>query len=274
MWLQHRRYTGEYVCPFDGVDISAGMWRKHWLPRDRWPAVDPRFERRKYLLPEGMAKFHGLGPYGAPVWELSQRLEGFVPDVRRGPDGYLIHDVTEGAIAPPCDADFIEHVSRYLIHRQRLPAGDGASFDDLCEMIQMNAPDAPDLERYRNLIDDQPKVPVDGRMAPHEWIRTATGFLKTDAVDHCRDHFFPGCQDIAWDVAGVSEEWGIDPNVLCERIGGARLRERVAFFRIAYLAFRLGMAELGKQTEDSSRFEELAEHYRMRLNISQCDACT
>ena len=265
MWRQHRRYVGEYVPPFDGIDISAGMWRKHWLPRSRWPAVDPRYERRKYLLPDGMAKFHGLGLYGAPAWDLSQQLEGFVPHVRQGPDGYLIHDVVDEVIAPDCDREFIEHVSRYLCHRKQLPAGEGAGFDEICEMIRMNVPDAPDLERFRSLIEDQPKVPVDGRMAPHEWIRTQNGFLKTDAVDHCRDHFYPGCQDIAWDIAGVSEEWEIDPELLCHRVGGERLQERVAFYRVAYLALRLGLAELGRQTEDGPLFEKQAKHHRIRL---------
>ncbi len=51
-------------------------------------------------------------------------------------------------------------------------------------------------------------------MLPHEWIRTASGFLKTDAVDHQDDLFFPGCQDIAWDIAGAIVEFGIPREAL------------------------------------------------------------
>jgi hypothetical protein len=266
MWGRHRRYVSEYVPPFDGTDISAGKWREKWLPEDRWPAVNPQFERRKYLLDGGMAKFHGFGSYGAPAMELSEALKGFVPAVKKGPGGYLIHDVVGGRIAPECDRGFLDHVLRYLRYRGSLGTGDGVSFDELIGMIRMNVPDAPDLERFRALIEDQPKVPVDGRMLPHEWIRTSDGYLKTDAVDHCRDHFFPGYQDIAWDLAGFSEEYGVDAECLCEKYGGAHIRERVAFYRIAYLAFRLGCAELGRQGPDRKRFDHLATRYRGRTN--------
>jgi hypothetical protein len=241
------------------------MWRQRWLPANRWPAVDPRYERRKYLLPDGLAKFHGLGSYGAPALELSEALGPFVPEVRRGPDGYLIHEVVDGSIGPECDRALLDHVARYLRHRAALGTGSGASFDELCSMIRMNVPDAPDLEHFRPVIEDQPKVPVDGRMLPHEWIRTANGFVKTDAVDHCRDHFFPGYQDIAWDIAGFAEEYGIDPGCVTERVGGAHIAERVAFYRVAYLAFRVGCAELGRQTQDASRFDRLKALYVSRL---------
>ena len=50
-------------------------------------------------------------------------------------------------------------------------------------------------------------VAIDGRMLPHEWLETRMAIVKADALDHHDDHFFPGCQDIAWDIAGASVEW-------------------------------------------------------------------
>ena len=46
------------------------------------------------------------------------------------------------------------------------------------------------IHATRSLIEDAPAYELDGRMLPHEWIETSSGFLKTDAVDHFDDHFF------------------------------------------------------------------------------------
>ncbi len=53
-------------------------------------------------------------------------------------------------------------------------------------------------------------------MLPHEWLLTATGYMKTDALDHHDDHFLPGCQNIAWDVACASVEFELDDSTSAE----------------------------------------------------------
>jgi hypothetical protein len=115
-------------------------------------------------------------------------------------------------------------------------------------------------------------VALDGRMLPHEWIRTSGGYLKTDAVHHHDDHFFPGCQDIAWDVAGTCLEFNLGADArrqLVERYsslsGDATIAARLPLHAITYLAFRLGYTSLAanipSQDSDSKRFSEAALRY-------------
>ena len=117
---------------------------------------------------------------------------------------------------------------------------------------------------------------LDGRMLPHEWIRTAAGFRKVDAVDHGDDHFYPGPQDIAWDVAATCVEFDLSATLrgaFLEEYGRASgdrtVARRLPGFAVAYLAFRLGYAWLaGEQlgpSPDGARFRAAAAAYRARL---------
>jgi hypothetical protein len=115
-------------------------------------------------------------------------------------------------------------------------------------------------------------VALDGRMQPHEWIRTSRGYLKTDAVHHHDDHFFPGCQDIAWDVAGTCLEFNLEPEHrqhLIRRYEAlsqdSTIAARLPLHAITYLAFRLGYStqassSLG-QSPDGRRFADAAVRY-------------
>src|SRR5207302_4552914 len=61
------------------------------------------------------------------------------------------------------------------------------------------------------LLATKNPVLVDGRMQPHEWIRSKDGtIIKVDGCTHGDDHFFPGPTDIAWDLAGAIVEWSLD----------------------------------------------------------------
>src|SRR5262249_28094522 len=99
--------------------------------------------------------------------------------------------------------------------------GEALAGDELFPMIRRNVEltlgpaGARRLGRpggWRPRLRGAAKIAVDGRMAPHEWIRTGDALLKTDAVDHHDDHFLPGPTDLAWDVAGFSVEWGLAPD--------------------------------------------------------------
>src|SRR5205085_9616991 len=46
------------------------------------------------------------------------------------------------------------------------------------------------VERARAAVEDAPATALDGRMLPHEWIHTATRYVKCDGVDHHDDHFW------------------------------------------------------------------------------------
>ena len=124
------------------------------------------------------------------------------------------------------------------------------------KMIEVNAGRTPSVDRA--LIEEGQLVAVDGRMLPHEWIETRAGFLKTDALDHHDDHFFPACQDIAWDIAGAEIEFDLPP-------GSVGDSPRLPFYRIAYAAYRFGYARMAEESlgnkPDASRFRQLAAKY-------------
>ena len=110
---------------------------------------------------------------------------------------------------------------------------------------------------------------LDGRLLPHEW----AGTLKTDALDHHDDHFFPGAQDIAWDIAGAEIECGLEPGAVASPYlrlqNDPTLNDRLPFYRVAYLAYRIGYAAMSAEslagTPDGDAFAELAERYRDAL---------
>ena len=88
-------------------------------------------------------------------------------------------------------------------------------------------------------------------MLPHEWIATAAGYLKTDALDHGDNHFYPGPADIAWDVAGTIMEFELDAaarehliEAYVRAANDRGIRQRLPFSTAAYLAFRVGYAQM------------------------------
>jgi hypothetical protein len=98
-----------------------------------------------------------------------------------------------------------------------------------------------------------------------------------DALDHHDDHFFPGCQDIAWDIAGAAVEWGFEPEVLMQRYlrlrSDSTLRARMPFYMTAYRAYRYGYctmaAESLGETPDGAGFKRLANKYAKDLGLAR-----
>jgi hypothetical protein len=174
-------------------------------------------------------------------------------------------------------------MAAYLTHLARNHAA-SPSVDDavLREMTVTNLSEGLDSIGARRLVRMLPEnwterpVALDARMQPHEWIRTTTGFLKADAIDHHNDHFFPGCHDIAWDLAGAAIEFDLDRwsrKLLLERYRDLsrdrNIGMRLPHYATAYLAFRLGYAtvahEVLGETSDGFRFQALAGRYRTLL---------
>ncbi len=112
---------------------------------------------------------------------------------------------------------------------------------------------------------------IDGRMFPHEWIKTPHGFIKTDGVEHHADHFFPGCQSILWDLAGLSVEFAWTQRQrdglisMYESVRKRSIRDRLLYYEIAYLAYRLGYCIMASQSlgqsHEGKRFEQQARRY-------------
>ncbi len=120
------------------------------------------------------------------------------------------------------------------------------------------------------------RVAVDGRMMPHEWLRAGGILVKTDALDHHDDDFFPAARDIAWDVAGVIVEFDLDAagaaafnEAYAHASGDSSIEQRLPLYTVAYLAYRLGYVTLATESlgegADRARFKSLQARYRRSL---------
>lgn len=254
-WPRHAKLALPEAHPFPAhEDWSGGLWRHHLYARDAdWPAVQPQHERRKFLGPDGiLRKFAGLGRYGEARLTLAQRLAGagFTPPVQSLSQGYLEHTFIPGRplTAAGTGPAFLAHAARYLSFRARyLATGEPARAAGLLPLIAVNL-GKTGLERAAAW--EAPAVAIDGRVQPHEWLATADGFLKTDAIDHHDDHFLPGPQPILWDVAGLAVEFALPP-ASARDLAQAVAPDQAAhlpFVILAYRAARLGYATLAAET--------------------------
>ena len=172
-----------------------------------------------------------------------------------------------------------EHVA-FLV--REFPASRSPSVEELEEMTTANLHlgvgdvDSPDLVQFRSALRDAPCAAIDGRMLPCEWIDDGGRYWKVDALDHHADHFYPGVQDAGWDLAAAAFEFSLQPAAVDRLItayvaasGDRDVRARLAFYAIAYPAFRLGYATLArdsvKGTADAVRFERLIARCLRRL---------
>jgi len=268
-WPLHRKYTGRFRAP-GGLDISAGEWRRiTYADSADWPAVQPQHERRKYLSREmaggrrTLLKFAGLGRFGRRKLERAERLwqAGFGPRPLGFGNGFLHLEWVEGRPVRELTPALFETMARYLAFlRDEFPGGEGASTDELLDMIRANTG-----REWRGKAPDLPVCGVDGRMLPHEWIETERGYIKTDALDHHDGHFLPGCQPVAWDVAGAAVEFGLGAEATARLAAECGAGAGLSFYLTAYAAFRRGYAALAETalagTADGVRFAELGRTY-------------
>lgn len=296
-------------------DLSGGQWRSLFYRGEADPpAVHPQHERRKYLTLESesafspggildatafqkdkphLLKFVGLGRYGRLKRERAERLAdaGWGPPAVGLAKGFLITEFVEGTPVDGAKVDsaLIETMARYLAYLHKtFPATRRRSFDEMMEMIRINITEGMGggwcgridrLERFRSGFEAGRPIALDGRMLPHEWLKTARGYLKADGLDHHNDHFFPGCQEVAWDLAGSCVEFAFSP---LEEEGFLRryqalakdrdLFDRFPFYKVAYLAYRLGYVSLAAETlgasPDGARFRALSDRYRSLLIVA------
>jgi hypothetical protein len=279
-WPRYQKFCGVESHPASRLsigsfkDLSAGRWREHLgiaVP------VNPQHEALKLLTPDQrLFKFAGLGRYGREKLHLAQALAhaGFSPRAHSLRHGFIEFDFVAGRplAAAHVDAEFLDFAARYVAFRSNSLCASARSidFDSMFEMIEFNSKQAHTaLRQYRREFEDRPAVFVDGRMMPHEWIRTAHGWLKTDSIDHSRDHFFPGQADPLWDIAGLFAEFGLnsDQRQYFLRQYEAAARDGVSpgllrFYVTAYLAFRLGYSAMS-----GPEFDGLRRTYATQLGI-------
>lgn len=279
-------------------DIGGGLWRRSVALPHPPPAVQCQHERRKYLAQEGgrpvLLRFAGLGRYGRGRLARAERLAaaGLGPSPRGLRGGFLALDWIDGRPLSARDAspDLLRHALRHVAHLASTErTGRPVRTGELRAMMETNVreglgPDwldrlGPVLDRRLPRLDGVEAVAVDGRMLPHEWLETASGFAKTDALDHHDDHFFPGTQDAAWDLAGLAVEFRLPPGTVADlaealagMLGDPGLPDRLPVQEAAYAAWRLGYADLAAGalggTEDGARFTALARRYGRFLRRS------
>jgi hypothetical protein len=290
VWLESGRLTA--VFPGELRDFSGGAWRGVVYGNPAaYPAVQPQHERRKYLVTSGAAagspkllRFAGLGRGIEAKVRRAESLAaaGFTPAPERTAHGFVLQSFVAGHPVAPGegDAQLIEVIASYLAHLSRAhPSDPSVSDSSLREMIAVNVAEGlrdstleqRALELPGGSWTERP-VELDGRMLAHEWIRTSAGYLKVDAMDHHDDHFFAGCQDIAWDLAAAAVELTLDRTAeqhLVERYrtlsGDQTIAERLPLYSIAYLAFRLGYTRLAAdvvgESDDGKRFMSNSHRY-------------
>ncbi len=280
-WERHRRWVvpfEEAVLPRLGApwgggavrDLSGGLWREVACAPSDWPAVQPQHERRKYRLAgEGgplLLRFVGLGERGPRMRERAERQAGagLAPPVEGIADGFLALRWVEGRLVREVDGEVLGFLGRYLAFlAQDEPSGPTRA-GALLEMTRLNVAEGLGeeaaartgwMERMRDAVEARPALAVDGRMLPHEVLRTAEGIVKCDGLDHHDDHFWPGTQDIAWDLAGAMVEFGMGKEarerLLSDfetRTGDRGARAVLPFHEAAYLAWRLGYVTLAAET--------------------------
>ena len=263
------------------------------LAVSRWPPVHPQHERHKGVpadAPGELHKFVGLGTWGVTVWRRASRAAeaGFGVPVFGVCDGYL----RMARISPASTMSrrgtwaLADTVLKYLPWRAwAMQTGDRADTDALLDLLATNTREhfggAHDtallqLERLARASAAQPAVVIDGHLSPWEWLRTPNGVVKVDTAEHGDDHFQPGPQDIAWDVAAVLGEfaWTSSERAsLVERLAvelkDPSLAHRLRWMRPCYLAARLGYSALAAEslgeTADGRGFGRQTRRYARQL---------
>lgn len=281
----------------DPEEISGGAWRRLRSGGEQdCPPVVSAWERRKYIVRARgepfLAKFAGLGRIGEQKLVIARTLhsEKLVPEPLGLAHGFLIERWYEDAAPLQPHEKPLTEIARYLGMRSRLlpaPRNSGANIEDLFVMIRRNL-SVESGDRFAALLEPFVgrtgelecaifRVRTDNKVERQEWLRTSRGVLtKTDALDHHQAHDLIGCQDMAWDVAGVITEFKVDPEaveglVCAVEEWSTRLVDRplLAFYRIAYLAFRLGQMRLGRtmasEADERTRIDRDGDYYAAEL---------
>jgi hypothetical protein len=261
--------------------IGGGNWR-NFIFSDiaDWPESWTQMERLKFLSSDGKSffKFEGMGAHGAEVRERAFVLADadFSPRTADAGDGFLEYERVEGRAlrAQDINSSLLEQIARYCAFRvSNFPAPNSAPAD-LAQMLEFNlrqefgwAFSIPE-----STFATSTPVFADGRMQPYEWIAKKNGpVLKTDAISHGDDHFFPGPCDIAWDLAGTAIEWQLDLRARdyllsqFQQLTGQNFSAQLPLYMLAYSVFRMGFCKMAISTvrgsEEEPRLESAYARY-------------
>lgn len=199
--------------------LSGGLWREFLLTHAEHPACWPEMEAVKFLSQDArdLFKFEGFGEVGHEVRGRGSALHhgGFSPPVEDGGDGMSCYRFVQGTSLTRSDlsAGVLERIAEYCAFRVGEFRSHAAADGVVEEAVRFNysqetGQECPVAEGVFRAVCP---IICDGRMAPHEWIRSSDGrLLKVDGCKHGDDHFLPGPTEIAWDLAGAVVEWDMD----------------------------------------------------------------
>ena len=264
-FLHHLEEPGQW--------IGGGDWRSHPLIVNghgrgaHQPAVWTHMERAKFLSRDGrrLYKFEGFGHYGEAAQHNGELLaeHKFAPrPLRRSHNGFACYEFVKGrhASATELSESWLRRFAEYCDLRQKnfpAPHVDGNVDPEMTVpgMCAANLREAFSCEAdFFSLLPLERPVLSDSRMMPHEWLITDSGSLvKVDGASHGDDHFFPGPCDIAWDLAGLTVEWGLPPHAtdfMCNeyrRLSGDSPAARLPGYILAYSLFRTGYCQMAAE---------------------------
>jgi hypothetical protein len=282
-------------------DLSAGAWRSIAYPDERdWPAAFVPFERTRYraVRRDGSSVLWTFAGLASGAEASLARLEALA----RGGWTVAPLDCACGFVARPwvegkplaleqSDAAVLGHIGRYIAATAgpaMTMAEQQASLERLREMLYWNTWEslgeamAERTRRWNGLAPERSWPAYgDGWLAPQAWVRRTDGrLIKVDCAGHSMDHTMVGSQPLAWDLAGAMVEWNLDGQTAHGEAASPLLKafvaaggemlpvEALAFYRMAYAAFRLGQCVLCAGTGDAAERRRLAcagEFYKVQL---------
>jgi hypothetical protein len=251
--------------------LGGGYWRVHSFDDEKdWPESWTQMERLKFLSPDDhhFFKFEGMGPLGSEVRERAFILAeaALSPAVSDAGDGFLSYQKIEGRNLRKRDVSpsVLEQIAHYCSFRASNFKQPPSVNTELANMLAFNVQQefGRELKIDQGLLVSANPVLVDGRMQPFEWISSSQGkFLKTDAISHGDNHFFPGPCDIVWDLAGAIVEWDLSLEAAefllrrFKQLSGIDASQKVEAYKLAYCVFRLGFCKMAASTVLGSREE-------------------
>jgi hypothetical protein len=267
-------------------NLDAGRWREFAFERQaEWPACAIQFERRKFLCagrhgPSILWKFAGLhcNQGGESIGEATLARLSLLATAGFGPAplgvfrGFVAVPWIGGkrlSLADGADPCVLNQIGRYIVHAAEPGLAVNkqvGSIDRLSDMLYWNTKEVlgDTMADRTSVFTEEARQSItplsygDGRLMPHEWIRTGDGaILKVDGEGHNADHTLIGHQSILWDVAGAFIEWDLNdttavPLLMVMEQNNVRIEpDALIFYQQAYAAFRLGLLSLGMgQTSD------------------------
>jgi hypothetical protein len=189
------------------------------------------------------------------------------------------------------DADdlTVMHIARYLVAVAKPPMNEpehAAALTRLSDVVFWNTQEALGEEaaqRARACCESSTQSMQsstfsygDGRLAPHEWVRTADGqIFKTDSYGHDSDHTIIGKQSVLWDVAGAIIEWDLTPEQTAVLTASLHSTieislDTLTFYLLAYAAFRMGQCTFCAgmvEGDERTRLQGAATFYLKKLAL-------